>query len=231
MKNLQGTKWLVTGGTSGLGLAVSKQIILRGGTVAIVSRRESPLLKIAEELGAKAIVGDVGNKEDIYKIAAQAVLHLGRVDYLVNNSSTLGVTPLRSFMDTECETIEKVLQVNLLGPFRLSKAILPGMILRKQGTVINISTDASVSAYENWGAYSVSKAALDHMSHIWSEELKSHGVNFYSIDPGDMDTAMHEEALPGSDRAKLKKPDQAAKELLDFILSSESEKEWERKSL
>src|SRR6185436_14948190 len=133
-------------------------------------------------------------------------------------------TPLRHLGDTDCEALEVALATNLLGPFRLTKSLLGALTAsaRERGgaVVLNVSSDAAINAYPGWGAYGASKAALHHMTRIWSEELSSEGVRFLSIDPGDMDTPMHALAVPDADRSMLKRPATAARELLEAIASS-----------
>jgi len=129
--------------------------------------------------------------------------------------------PLALLADTECEDFETALATNVLGPLRLTKALL-GSLARsaregRPAIVVNISSDAAVSAYPGWGAYGASKAALAHMSRIWDEELKPHGVRVIAHDPGDMDTPLHALAIPDTDPATLKRPAQSAQELLDRI--------------
>src|SRR6185295_1071222 len=107
------------------------------------------------------------------------------------------------------------------GPFRLTKALLGALSASARdgrgSVVLNVSSDAGVNAYPEWGAYGASKAALHHMSRIWGEELAAEGIRFLSLDPGDMDTPLHALAVPDSDRATLKRPEAAARELADAI--------------
>ena len=145
---------------------------------------------------AHAIAADLGDKEAIHKIAGQAQAVAGPIDLLINNASELGPTPLRLLLDTECEDLERVLAVGLVGPFRLTKVIAAHMALRGGGTVVNISSDAAVAAYPRWGAYGATKAALDHLTRIWAAELEPHGVKLFAVDPGEMNTAMHRAAIP-----------------------------------
>lgn len=219
MNTLKNSNWLITGGTSGLGLALTEQLIEQGANVAVVARNAQRLAQIANRLPIIAVNADIANKEDIYKISGQVLAHFGHLDVLVNNASDLGPTPLRPLIDSDCETLEAVLQTNLIGPFRLTKAILPSMLLRQHGTIINISSDAAVSAYPNWGPYGISKAALDHLSRIWGEELREEGIRFLAVDPGDMNTPMHAAAIPDADVTKLKEPQTAARQLLDLVQS------------
>lgn len=211
-------KILITGGSSGLGRSLALQLAAAGARVAIVGRGAERLHKVAKEsANIKAIQADVSDKKQIYPIAGQAQAWLGEIDILINAASDLGPTTLRLLADTECEDFEHVLQTNLLGPFRLIKAILGDMMVRSSGLVVNISSDAAVSTYPRWGAYSVSKAALDHLTRIFDEELKSNGVRFLTIDPGDMRTPMHFQAVPDADPEKLRDPDVAAQLIMDLI--------------
>ena len=113
----------VTGGTSGLGLALVHSLVARGARVAFVARTARAVEQIANETGAYGIVGDIGRKAGTYPIALQVMGNLGGLDALINNASALGPTPLALLADTECEELEQALSVNLLGPFRLTKAL------------------------------------------------------------------------------------------------------------
>ena len=170
---------------------------------------------------AHGLAADVGAKEDIHRIAGAAAALVGPLDLLVHNASTLGPTPLRPLLDTECEDLARVLDVNLVGPFRLTKAIAGGMALRGRGLVVHVSSDAAVTGYPTWGAYGVSKAALDHLGRIWAAELEGTGVRFLTVDPGEMDTAMHAEAMPDADRATLADPAAVAERIVEIIRHAE----------
>ena len=215
----------VTGGTSGLGLALVRELITRGAHVAFVARTADAVQRIATELpNTHGIVGDVAKKDDVYPIALQILGELGGLDVLINNASSLGPAPLRLLADTDCEDFEVALATNLLGPFRLTKAVLGALSApAREGrgaVVLNVSSDAAINAYSTWGAYSASKAALRHMTAIWNEELSAEGVRFLSIDPGDMDTPLHALAVPEADPATLKRPEDAATELVEAIVSA-----------
>jgi NAD(P)-dependent dehydrogenase (short-subunit alcohol dehydrogenase family) len=212
----------ITGGTSGLGLALVREWLARGAQVAFVARGRDRVEEIARDhAGAHGIVGDVSAKNDIHPIAIQIVGELGGLDVLVSNASSLGPTPLALLADTDCEDLEQALATNLVGPFRLTKALLGALsaAARDRGgaVVVNVSSDAAVNAYPTWGAYSASKAALRHMSEIWNAELADAGVRVLSPDPGDMDTPMHAAAVPDADPATLKRPEVAAREIADLI--------------
>jgi NAD(P)-dependent dehydrogenase (short-subunit alcohol dehydrogenase family) len=215
-------KVLITGGTSGLGRALALELARRGAHVAIVARGQAGLAHTIEEASPLKITGiqaDVSQKEDIYRISAAAIGLLGGVDVLINNASSLGRTPLPLLIDTECEDFASVLETNVLGPFRLTKAIVPTMLLHGRGIVLNISSDAAVNPYSRWGAYGTSKAALAHLSRIWNEELGPHGIQFFAFDPGDMNTPMHAAAIPDADPATLIDPHTAALRLIGLISS------------
>src|SRR4029078_4306552 len=109
---------------------------------------------------------------------------IGAIDVLVNNASTLGPVPLRLLLDTDCEDVERALAVNLVGPFRLTKAVAGPMVLRGRGTIVNITSDAATEAYERWGAYGASKAALEQLGGVWAAELAGTGGRPFTVGPG-----------------------------------------------
>jgi NAD(P)-dependent dehydrogenase (short-subunit alcohol dehydrogenase family) len=227
---LAGLRVAVTGGTSGLGLALVRQLHQAGARVAFVARDAAKVADVARRFaGTHGIAADVARKDGTHPLALRITAALGGLDVLINNASTLGPVPLVPLADTECEDFEAALATNVVGPFRLTKALLGALAAsaRQGGSalVVNISSDAAVSAYGNWGAYGASKAALAHMSRIWDEELREHGVHVIAHDPGDMDTPMHAQALPDADRSVLKSPALAAGELLARIAELVAEEE------
>jgi NAD(P)-dependent dehydrogenase (short-subunit alcohol dehydrogenase family) len=222
---LEGVRAAVTGGTSGLGLALVRELRRRGARVAFIARTSGRVDAVARaHPGVYGIVGDVEKKEEIHPVALQILGNLGGLDVLVNNASSLGPTPLALLADTECEDLERALATNLLGPFRLTKALLGALAASAReargAVVLNVSSDAAVSAYPEWGAYGASKAALDHLSRIWNVELAAEGIRVRSFDPGDMDTPLHALAVPDADPTTLKRPEQAARELVDAIVGA-----------
>jgi NAD(P)-dependent dehydrogenase (short-subunit alcohol dehydrogenase family) len=150
--------------------------------------------------------------------------NLGGLDALINNASSLGPRPLALLADTQCEELEQALAVNLMGPFRLTKALLGALAASaREGSgavVINISSDAAVNPFSGWGAYGASKAALRHLTAIWAEETKADGVSFLSFDPGDMDTPLHALAVPDANPATLKRPEDAAAEIVEQLYAA-----------
>jgi NAD(P)-dependent dehydrogenase (short-subunit alcohol dehydrogenase family) len=220
-----GLRVAVTGGTSGLGLALVRELHARGARVAFVARTRSRVEQVARDLaGTYGVVGDVSLKGDTYPVATQLVGSLGGLDVLVNNASDLGPVPLALLADTDCEDLERSLATNLVGPFRLTKAVLGALAASARegrgGVVVNVSSDAAVSPYPRWGAYAAGKAALRHLTAVWGAELAAEGVRFLSIDPGDMDTPLHAAAVPDADRGALKRPEDAAEEVLGAIAAA-----------
>ncbi len=217
-----GLRVAITGGTSGLGLALVREMLNRGAKVAFVARTRDTVIRVsAENSDAHGIVGDVSQKGDVHPIAVQIAGALGGLDVLINNASDLGPVPLALLADTECEDFGRALDTNVLGPFRLTKALLGSLAQSaREGTgavVLNVSSDAAINPYPQWGAYGASKAALHHMSRIWNEEISADGIAVLALDPGDMDTPMHDAAVPDADRSSLKRPQIAARELADAI--------------
>src|SRR4029077_6158974 len=147
-----GVRAAVTGGTSGLGLALVRELLGRGARVAFVARTTGRVAQVAREHpGAHGIVGDVSVKDDIYPVAVQIVGELGGLDVLVNNASDLGPTPLKLLGDTDCEDLERALATTLLGPFRVTRAVLGALAASaregRAAVVLSVSSDAAVNPY------------------------------------------------------------------------------------
>jgi len=216
---------LVTGASRGLGAALARRLARGGARVVLVAREPKALEALAAEIHAQggqayALPADLADKRAILPLAAAAAELAGPIDILIHNASTLGPVPLRLLLDTACEDLEQVLSVNVLGPFRLSKALAGSMALRGGGLIVHVTSDASVQAYARWGAYSVSKAALDHLARLWAAELGELGVRVLSVDPGEMRTRMHADAVPDADPATLAEPDDVAARILRLMRRS-----------
>jgi NAD(P)-dependent dehydrogenase (short-subunit alcohol dehydrogenase family) len=222
--DLQNQGVLITGASRGLGAALGRSLARRGARVALVARQRPPLDDLiatirAEGFDAHALVYDIANKDAIHRIAGEAAARVGPINLLVNNVSTLGPLPMPLLLDTACEDLEQVFLTNVIGPFRLTKAIAGSMLARKTGTVVSISSDAAVEAYERWGAYGASKAAFDHLTRTFAAENPS--VRFFSIDPGEMDTRMHEDAL-GPPQPGLARPEDVAEKIVALLATAKS---------
>ena len=214
---------LVTGASRGLGRALALQLAAGGASLALCARDAARLDAVAVEARAAgaadvlAITADVGSARDTERMVAATLDRYGRIDVLVNNASALGPTPLPYLVDASSEALREVLEVNLLGAFRLAQAVLGGMLLRQHGLVVNITSDAAVEGYPGWGLYGASKAALDLLTRVWSAELQDSGVRVVAVDPGDMDTDMHRAADPDADPASLRKPADVARALAGLL--------------
>lgn len=214
---------LITGASQGLGAALADALARSGVRVVLAAREPVALEARAAALRqrghtAHAVPADLADKQAIYPLAAQAAALVGPIDVLINNASTLGPNPLRLLADTECEQLEQALAVNLVGAFRLTRAVLGSMLLRQRGAVVNISSDAAVEAYPSWGAYGASKAALDHLTRSWASELPPGSpVRIFAVDPGEMDTRMHRDALPDADPALLADPREVAEHIVHML--------------
>ncbi len=191
---------VITGGSRGFGRALALDLACDGWDIVIDARRPQELEKARAELASQrvnviAIAGDV---TDVNHRAAVigAAAELGSLDLLVNNASTLGPTPMPSLEAYDLEELRRVFEVNTLAPLALIQLALP-LLKRSHGTVVSLTSDAGVEAYEGWGGYGASKAALDQLHRIVSTETCD--VRFYCFDPGHMRTEMHQAAFPGED--------------------------------
>jgi NAD(P)-dependent dehydrogenase (short-subunit alcohol dehydrogenase family) len=219
---IQGQGALVTGASRGLGRALAEQLAARGARVALVAREPGPLHAVAAAIRARggeahAVAADVAAKAATHQIAGQAQGMVGEISIAIHNASTLGPTPLRLLLDTECEDLAAVLETNLVGPFRLTKILAGAMAIRGGGVIVHVSSDAAIEPYPRWGAYGISKAAQDHLSRILAAELDGTGVRVLAVDPGEMDTAMHAAAMPEADRATLQAPGAVAARIVAMI--------------
>jgi NAD(P)-dependent dehydrogenase (short-subunit alcohol dehydrogenase family) len=223
---IRGTGVLVTGASRGLGRELARVLSREGARVVMVARGEDALEAAARAIQAEggeahAIAADVGDKDAVLSIAGRAQALVGSIDLVVHNASILGPLPMPLLLDTACEDFGAVLEANLLGPFRLTKALASGMALRKRGLVVHVTSDAAVEGYPRWGAYGVSKAALEQLGRVWATELQGR-VRFLNIDPGEMDTKMHADAMPEADRATLARPLDVAERIVAIVRAADS---------
>ena len=216
---------LITGASRGLGAALAGALAERGAKVVLVARGSESLEHVAAQIRgrggeAHAIALDVAAPEAATRIASAAAALVGDLDLVVHNASTLGPVPLRPLAETSDADFARAIEVNLGAAFRLSRAVVGGMVARGAGTLVHVSSDAADSAYPSWGAYGVSKAGLDFLARVWAAELEGTGVTALSVDPGEMDTQMHAAALPDADPATLLAASEVARRLLALLEST-----------
>ncbi|HEX5860259.1 MAG TPA: SDR family NAD(P)-dependent oxidoreductase [Nocardioides sp.] len=205
---------VITGASEGLGHALAGELDRRGWTLVLDARHAGRLQESARELtGAHLIAGDVTDPAHRSALAERAA-ELGGASLLVNNASTLGASPQPTVAELSPEVLERVLLTNLQAPVELMRSLLP-QLRATGGTVLNITSDASVEAYPGWGAYGASKAALDHVSRVLAAEDPA--LRVYAVDPGDMRTRMHQEAFPGEDISDRPPPEDVVPHLLALL--------------
>lgn len=206
---------IVTGASRGLGLALTEQLVDEGWTVVIDARGEDDLLEVASRLGSAvvAVAGDVTD-EDHRRRVIEVAQENGPLDLLVSNASILGPSPQPSLLDYGLKDLRAVYEANVVAPLALAQQALP-LLKATSGMLISITSDAAVEPYEGWGGYGSSKAALEQLSNILAAEHPDLAV--YWVDPGDMNTRMHQEAFPGEDISDRPSPSASVPGLMDLI--------------
>ncbi len=201
---------IVTGVSRGYGKAVV-DVLLRGGWQVIGDARDGDSLdKAAVDLGSPpglhTISGDVTNEAHLQSLVTTAQ-SLGLLKLLVNNASSLGPSPMPALLDLGAKDLEAALRVNSVAPLQLFQ-IAASSLGKNRGVVINVSSDAAAEDYAGWGAYSITKVALEKLTSILALEYPE--IRFYALDPGDMRTQMHQAAFPGQDISDRPEPEVSA---------------------
>jgi len=211
---------IVTGASRGLGLALARALAEQDWNLVLDARGEEALRRAAADLTVAAtgevvaIPGDVtdaGHRQEL----VDAALRLGGVDLLVNNASLLGPSPQPRLADYPLETFKSVYEVNVTAPLGLIQLALPVLVQSPQGSVLNVTSDAGVEGYEGWGGYGSSKAALEQLSKVLAAEHPE--LRVWWVDPGDMNTRMHQEAYPGEDISDRPPPEESVPGILRLI--------------
>ena len=206
---------LITGGSRGLGRALALALAHDGWDVVITARTQHTLDDVARE-GSPSIRAIAGNIRDEERRVQLAAVIGPRLDLLVNNASHLGPSPLLPIGAVDNDELHAVFDTNVVSPLALIGQVLPAL-KQGDGVVINVSSDAAVEAYETWGPYGASKAALDHAGAVLAREEP--GLKVYGFDPGDMRTDMHQDAFPGEDISD-RPPPETVVPLLRYMVSS-----------
>ncbi len=194
---------LITGASRGLGLALARSLATDGWRLILTARGEDTLKSVADELGALGLAGDVGDPVHRKRLV-RAVQDGSGLDLLVNNASGLGAVPLPHLADYPLDMLEDLFRTNALAPLALIQALLPPLRERR-GAVVNISSDAAVEAYEGWGGYGATKAALEQLSKVLAVEEPA--VAVWWVDPGEMSTTMLAAATGAEEAAAAPQPE------------------------
>jgi NAD(P)-dependent dehydrogenase (short-subunit alcohol dehydrogenase family) len=208
---------IITGASRGLGLALAHELAGQGWRLAIDARDAGALEQAARELGRRtevvAVAGDVADAAHRRALVAAA----GEpIDLIVNNASALGATPLPALADYPLDVLERVYRVNVLAPLGLIQEALPRLAPR--AAIVNVSSDAAVEDYPGWGGYGSSKAALDQLTATLGAE--NPGLRVFAVDPGDMNTKMHQDAFPGEDISDRPDPETVVPMMLELLLGA-----------
>ena len=208
---------IITGGSRGLGLALARSLVGDGWHVVIGARTGTELDQARRELeqvgSVRAVVGDVTDPAHRRALVQAAVEMGGGVDLLVHNASHLGPSPQPRLADYPLDAFARVYEVNVIAPLALTQEALPA--LRPGGCILAVSSDAGVEAYEGWGGYGSSKAALEHLFAVLAAEHPE--LRVHRVDPGDMNTRMHQEAFPGEDISDRPPPEDSVPGLRSLV--------------
>jgi NAD(P)-dependent dehydrogenase (short-subunit alcohol dehydrogenase family) len=208
---------LITGASRGLGLALARALAADGWTLVIDARGTRELRAAADELGAlvpvDAVPGDVADERHRRDLVEAVDALGGGLDLLVHNASLLGPSPQPPLSDYPIDELERVYAANVFGPLRLTQMLLGRM--GPDARIVSITSDAAVEAYEGWGGYGSSKAALEQWTKVLAAEQPE--LRVYIVDPGDMRTQMHQDAFPGEDISDRPPPEASVPGLLTVI--------------
>ncbi|WP_054708794.1 SDR family oxidoreductase [Bacillus sp. JCM 19041] len=211
---------MIIGATKGLGRALAWHYGNKGYDLAITARTDSELVALKGELektGTRvvAIAGDMSNPNDVERFVGVAFSIYKKVDILINNASIFGPGP-KLLLDYPNEAFKEVVLTNTLIPYLVTKQVLPGMIMEGEGIVITLTSEAGHTGFSGWGAYGISKFAVEGLVQTWADECEDTGVRFHLVDPGEMDTEMHKQAVPDCDY-ELDEPSQRLA-VFDYLL-------------
>ncbi len=210
---------IITGGSMGFGNALATDLATQHWNLVIDGRNRGVLdeaVHFLESVGSgetHAIAGDVADEGHRAEMVTAAV-ELGDFRLLVNNASTLGPSPQPSLGDYPIDQLRAVFEVNILAPLALIQLAVPHL-RASRGTVVNMTSDAAIEAYQGWGGYGSSKAALEQMSKVLVAEEPD--ITVYWFDPGDMLTRMHQDAFPGEDISDRPPPESRVPALINLL--------------
>jgi 3-oxoacyl-[acyl-carrier protein] reductase len=191
---LEGTVALVTGGGRGIGRGIALELADAGARVAVAARTREQVETTADEIGGLAIAADVCDRSDVERMVAETERELGPVDLLVANA---GIALWeRAAWEVDPSEWWHVLEVNLLGVYLCCRTVIPGMLERGRGRIVNVASGAAYLPGSTSTAYAASKAAVHRFSEILANQLRPHGIPVFSISPGLVRTEMTEDNFP-----------------------------------
>jgi NAD(P)-dependent dehydrogenase (short-subunit alcohol dehydrogenase family) len=222
---------IVTGASRGLGEALATGLARAGWSLVVDGRDPVTLEAAADRIRAAArdgariavVVGDITDDEHRHDLTA-AAFELGGLDLVVNNAGTLGAAPLPSLADYPLDDLRIAFEVNVVAPLGLLQDALPQLVKAPHPRVVNVTSDAAVEAYEGWGGYGAGKAALEHLGAVLAAEFPA--LRVWSVDPGDLRTAMHQAAFPGEDISDRPEPSTVVPGFLELIGSDRPSGRW-----
>lgn len=221
---------LITGASRGLGLALARALAACGWSLIIDGRDAAALdeacLSMGDNVHVTAVPGDITHARHRHELVEVARL-VGGLDAVVNNASTLGASPLPPLLDYPLDTLRHVFETNVIAPLALLQELQ--LELTPEARIINVTSDAGVEAYEGWGGYGASKAALEQLSHVLAAEQP--GWKVYWVDPGDMRTQMHQEAFPDEDISDRPLPEESVPGFLTLLEGHLPSGRYQAKSL
>lgn len=201
-------KALVTGGSEGIGRGIAAALAAKGAEVTITGRREEPLRRAAEEIGAGWTAADVGVEADAVRTVAEFVERHGRIDVLVNNAGFGTFAPL---VDTALADLEAVFRTNVFGAFLMAREAAKHFVRQGSGNLVNISSTSGLKGGRGGTAYSASKFALRGMTECWRDELRRHDVRVFLVNPSEVQTAFFAKVGRDQERsAKKLRPEEIA---------------------
>ena len=210
-KILRGKVALVTGGSRGIGRAIAAAYVQRGASVFICGRNANDVGAVLREIQRTdgviyGIAGDVGRAQDVESIVGKTRERFGTIDVLVNNASILG--PREPIANYPLSAWEEVLRINLTGIFLMTRAVLPMMLERKSGSIINVTSGVGRQGKARWGAYAASKGGLEAFTQVLADEVSQSGIRVNSVNPAATRTQMRAHAYPAEDPAILPTPEE-----------------------